>query len=726
MCCRYRIVSRKLLALSVMFLTLCRVEQARAASIGTPVACGANAYAQLGDGTQVNRTAPVQVSVVSGIAAISPGAWHTLALANDGSVWSWGRNFEGQLGDGTSVPLRYLPKRVNGLSNVVAISGAGMLSLTLAGDGRVWTWGINSDGELGDGTTVNHLTPAPVVGLSGVTAISGGYYHSVARKNDGTAWTWGWNYYGQLGDGTTIRRLLPTQVRGLTGVTAVAGGYYHSIALKNDGTVWCWGSNSYGQIGNNSNTALSKVPAPAAGLANVIAVAAGGEHSLALKSDGTVWAWGRNLEGQLGDGGTTSRPVPSQVSGLSGITAIAAGEYHSMALKSDGTVWCWGSNSRGQLGDGSYANNSVARPVNGLAGITAIGAGAAHSVALGQPLSPVFTIRGHVATTSGAALAGVKIACSGSSLGSTSVNTVTDTYGDYVLSGLPNGTYRVTPNRSGYIFRPALLDVTVSDAYVANRNFTATAVFKVSGSIKNSLGAGMPNMCLALGSRLANTDTNGNYVFLDVPAGTYALAPITTPANHDVTFIPASRSVTVTTANVTAQDFTITFSINGRVANSLGNGLAGIEVTRTGSGGAVSITTDTNGAYSFTAVAAGNYTIAPTIPPSLAGMSFFPASSAVAVKNVSLTNVNFTGFFTVSGRVTRSDGAGLAGVRMTLATSGSAVSVYTNANGDFTFTGVRSNNYTLTPVSSGKTFAPTSRNVAVSNSNKPLQDFVGQ
>ena len=195
--------------------------------------------------------------------------------------------------------------------------------------------------------------------LSGITAVAGGDAHSIALMNDGTVWTWGWNVYGQLGDGTTTNSLAPVQVKGpggsgqLNGIMAVAGGMHHTIALKNDGTVWTWGLNALGQLGDGTTTD-SPTPVQVVGpggsgfLTGVIAIAGGYGHTVALKSDGTVWSWGFNQYGQLGDNTTTSSSMPVQVVGpggsgfLSAIKAIACGESHSIALMNDGIVWAWG------------------------------------------------------------------------------------------------------------------------------------------------------------------------------------------------------------------------------------------------------------------------------------------------------------------------------------------------------------------------------------------------
>jgi len=381
-----------------------------AAVPSTPWGWGYNGYGQLGDGTTTNRLTPVQVSGLS--TAIAAGWNHSLAVKSDGTVWGWGYNGYGQLGNGTTtnsstpVPVCATPPAIcpgSGLSGMTAIAAGLDHSLALKSDGTVWAWGYNAYGQLGDGTTINRHTPVQVSGLSGVTAIAAGWAHSLAVKSDGTAWAWGYNGYGQLGDSTTINRLTPVQVCDttcpgpLSGVTAIAAGQYHSLAVKSsDGTVWGWGWNGYGQLGNGTTT-NSSTPVQVSGFSigsGVTTIAAGSAHNLAVKSDGTAWAWGYNGNGQLGDGTTINRHTPVQVCDttcpgrLSGVTAIAAGGIHSLAVKSsDRTVWAWGYNGYGQLGDGTTTNRLTPVQVSGLSGVTAIAGGQYHSLALNAPPS---------------------------------------------------------------------------------------------------------------------------------------------------------------------------------------------------------------------------------------------------------------------------------------------------------------------------------------------------
>ncbi|MCG2661385.1 MAG: RCC1 repeat-containing protein [Kiritimatiellae bacterium] len=403
---------------------------------GTVWAWGCNYSGQLGDGTWVSTNRPVQVSDLSEVSAVAGGGNYSLALKNDGAVWAWGTNSQGQLGDGTWTTTNR-PVQVVGLSEVTVIAGSGSangFSLALKNNGTVWAWGCNENGQLGDGTTNNANQPVQVVGLSDVKAIAGGggaNGFSLALKNDGTIWAWGNNTYGQLGDGTTINKVSPIQVVGLSGMSAVAGGQNHSLALKNDGTVWAWGSNGDGQLGDGTKAdanrarqtiGLSNIIAIAAGekfsmamdrdgtvwawgsgyygqldngilgyaaefglvngLTEAVSVAGGMYHSMALKNDGTVWAWGYNYYGQLGDGTATDTNHPVQALNLNGILNVAGGMYHSMALRNNGTVWAWGDNTCGQLGDGTTINRIQAVQVSVLADVSVVAAGGYHSLAL--------------------------------------------------------------------------------------------------------------------------------------------------------------------------------------------------------------------------------------------------------------------------------------------------------------------------------------------------------
>jgi alpha-tubulin suppressor-like RCC1 family protein len=308
---------------------------------------------------------------------IAAGGWHSLVVCSDGTVKTFGENDTGQLGDGGNIdqssPIS------PGLSDCIAVSGGGdqleAHSMALKSDGTVWSWGSNLYGGLGDGGTTSTSTPAQITSLSGITAISAGGWHSTALRNDGTVWTWGWNADGQLGDGSTTDRTVPFQVGGLSGVTSIKAGTYHVLALRNDGTVWAWGDNEYGQIGIGTTVTDQTTPIQVSGLSGVIKIATGRFFSLALKSDGTVWTWGQNLYGQLGNGTTTDSPVPVQVSGLSNVIDVTCGAFECHIIKADETAWAWGRNTYGNLGDGTVANSSTPVQSVGLTNVVRVAAG---------------------------------------------------------------------------------------------------------------------------------------------------------------------------------------------------------------------------------------------------------------------------------------------------------------------------------------------------------------
>ncbi|MBI4485093.1 MAG: RCC1 repeat-containing protein, partial [Acidobacteria bacterium] len=278
-------------------------------------------------------------------------------------------------------------------TDVVAVASGPHTLAIKASDGSVRAWGLGTRGQLGNGSGMSSLAPVSVSDLAGVVAVAGSAgFFSLAVRSDETAWAWGANQVGQLGDGTAADRLTPIPVKDpadatgfLTGVRAMAAGGNHALALLANGTVRTWGQNNFGQLGDGT-TVNRSLPVGVAGLADVIAIAGGGTHSLALMSDRTVRAWGQNTFGQLGDGTTQNRRVPVAVAGLANVTAIAAGGNHSLALMSDGTVWGWGFNASGQLGDGTFEPRSSPVQVGGttglLTGVVQISAGGLHSLAL--------------------------------------------------------------------------------------------------------------------------------------------------------------------------------------------------------------------------------------------------------------------------------------------------------------------------------------------------------
>lgn len=319
------------------------------ASPGIPYSWGDNSYGQLGDGTTVDHVTPMQVSGLTDVVAVSSGEYHNLAIRSDGTLWAWGWNYFGEIGDGTMI-TRTTPVQVIGMTNVVTATAGNGHSLAVKSDGTVWAWGRNDYGQVGDGTYTQRATPVQVKGLNGVgyltgvTSVSAGDLSSVALKTDGTLWAWGDNYYGQLGGDPYLKRTTPVQVQGpggvgyLTDVQGVDSGDKHVVAVKGDGTVWAWGDNVYGQLGDNTTT-QRKTPVQTVGLSGVRSVSAGYGHSLSVKGDGTVWSWGYNNSGQLGDGTTTTRLTPVQVAGLTGAMSAVSGKFHNLSTKSDGTLW---------------------------------------------------------------------------------------------------------------------------------------------------------------------------------------------------------------------------------------------------------------------------------------------------------------------------------------------------------------------------------------------------
>ncbi len=343
---------------------------------------GDNYHGDLGDGTTDMRPLSRDLKLADDIVQVAAGYYFGLALQSDGTVWAWGDNGSGQLGDGTTTN-RSTPVRVTGLTGVVTqVEAGGSVSLALRSDGTVWEWG-----------SVSH-TPVQVSGLPGVTKISAGWTFNLALGSDGTVWAWGGNERGQLGNGTTVSTLTPVKVTGLSHVTGIAAGFNAAVATATSGisavtSVWTWGANDHGQLGDGT-LADHLTPERITGIGTVYlaGVTAGLWTGAVLGTDGSVWGWGDNSAGQLlrtPSSSPVTRPVGMFAAG-SRITQLSAGWSHMLALKSNGTVLAWGSNQVGQLGTGSTAPVTGPVQVTGLTAVTQVAAGgrgfslAAHTV----------------------------------------------------------------------------------------------------------------------------------------------------------------------------------------------------------------------------------------------------------------------------------------------------------------------------------------------------------
>ncbi len=289
-----------------------------------------------GDG-KTPRDWPERLSFLPGARAVSAGYEHVLLLDDDGLVWSWGGNSNGQLGDGTTDD-NVTPALVSNLTNVVSIAAGGFHSLALRNDGTVVAWGGGYDGQLGNGDFDRSEIPVAISALSDVARIAAGYERSLALKSDGTVWSWGFNLQDL---NTEHDDPVPVKMAGLVNVTAIAAGRGHAVAVENDGTVWAWGDNSSGQLGNGTNT-FSATPVQVSDIASAVSVSSSYDHTLAILSDGTVMAWGANSFGQLGIGTTDATIIPTQVFGPARRIAVIAAQSYSIALQSDGTLWAWG------------------------------------------------------------------------------------------------------------------------------------------------------------------------------------------------------------------------------------------------------------------------------------------------------------------------------------------------------------------------------------------------
>ncbi len=350
---------------------------------GTVWSWGNGDHGQLGVGNVTLQTYPVQAALISGaltgITQLAHGANFTIARKNDGTVWAWGYEANSRLGNNSGSGDELRPVQVLGaggipLSGIDQIAAGKYHGVAKKNDGTVWGWGFNSNGQLGDGSAITRPTAIQMkssssVFLSGVAEVATGAQHTLIRKTDGTLWACGLNTYGQLGDGTTTLSKYPVQVKTalgtLTGVAQIAAGESHSLARLTSGSVYAFGLGTSGQLGNGLKVSQNKAVLVGGGTV-YSKVAAGALHSLALRTDGSVAAWGINDQGQLGDSTYVSKSSPVTMGGVSGASGVAGGEKHSLILKTDKTVLSVGGNVLGQLGSGSTGCSLTPVFANGL------------------------------------------------------------------------------------------------------------------------------------------------------------------------------------------------------------------------------------------------------------------------------------------------------------------------------------------------------------------------
>lgn len=350
---------------------------------------GSNDHGQLGDGTAMDIKAPKEI-IGSGVLDVVVSGDHnsTFIIKKDGSLWACGNNGWGQLGDGTTTDS-HLPKQIIANGVVTVTPNYYHATYAIKTDGSMWAWGKNGSGELGDGTTTDSLVPKEII-VDGVMKVfsaalwsnSDGYAFAV--KTDGSLWAWGNNRWGQLGDGTKTDSHVPKQII-QNGVAEVTTGDENSFALKTDGSLWAWGSSGNGQLGDGTvcEAMCESITTPKKIIANgVTAISALGYGSVfAIKNDGSLWAWGSDKSGQLGDGNAENSYAPKQVI-ASDVVSVAMGYYVTYAIKKDGSLWVWGSqNWRGKLGDGTTVDKNLPEQIISD-GVVMVSTGGTYSFAL--------------------------------------------------------------------------------------------------------------------------------------------------------------------------------------------------------------------------------------------------------------------------------------------------------------------------------------------------------
>lgn len=334
---------------------------------GTLWTWGMNSNGELGDGTTTDHLTPAQVGLDSTWQQVAVRNSNTFALKRDGSLWSWGANQTGQLGTGASGPGdQLLPRQVGISTDWLSITAGEGFALALQRDGTLWAWGVNYDGQLGDGTTTERGSPVRVAGGMKWRQVTAGAYHTVAIAQDGTLWAWGYNGYGQLGNGTQTGGLnhgnaptpVPQQVGTAHTWVSSAASTYSSGAVEQNGTVWTWG------YGFSTGPGLSSqlTPQPVALPTPARRVILGLHTTLMLACDGTLWGYGYTYYGQLGDGTYTTRERPSALTVGRTWTQVVMGEDHVVALQPDGSIWAWGANVFGAIGHPSLTAFAVFAP----------------------------------------------------------------------------------------------------------------------------------------------------------------------------------------------------------------------------------------------------------------------------------------------------------------------------------------------------------------------------
>jgi alpha-tubulin suppressor-like RCC1 family protein len=327
---------------------------------------GNNFNGELGNGVDTtNRNTPSSVSGSAKYIAVAGGETFTCAVTSAGAAQCWGRNVFGQLGDGSNIDRR-APVQVVGLSSGVTAVVAGHLhGCALLSSGTVKCWGENSDGQLGNGSGVASNTPVDVVGLSGVQSIESGAYYTCAVLQGGAVKCWGYNALGQLGDNSRQSRGIPVDVVGLSsGVASVSAGWGHTCAVLNSGSLMCWGA--YGAHMGDNSTSDRLIPAPVTTVAGVTEVAVGNQFTCAIVSGG-VQCWGLGNDGRLGNGQSFTSLTPVSASGISSAGTLRTGDSHACVIVGGSQGYCWGSNANGQIGSGSSSQTSESpAPISGF------------------------------------------------------------------------------------------------------------------------------------------------------------------------------------------------------------------------------------------------------------------------------------------------------------------------------------------------------------------------